>query len=265
MPRHSARPPGRCPRPSRASPRASWRRWTTTSTRRRRSACCSISRARCPSSVIADSARPRHAPTSWPASPSWCGWRACWACSSAAPRGVGARVTSAEYVDLEALLAEPVDRGQPPFYLVLDQVQDPRNLGAILRTAEAFGVHGVVIPKHHAVGLTDAAARTAMGALERVPVARATNLVAALETIKESGSWVYGAAVGEGVAPWAADLHGPVCLVLGSEGEGLRPLVARACDAVLAIPMAGATESLNVAAAAAVLCYEVARQRHQST
>src|SRR5437588_38195 len=180
-------------------------------------------------------------------------------------QGVVARVTSAEYVDLEDLLAEPVQRSQPPFYLVLDQVQDPRNLGAILRTAEAFGVHGVVIPKHHAVGLTDAAARTAMGAIERVPVARATNLVSALETIKESGTWVYGAAAGEGVAPWAADLRGPVCLVLGGEGEGLRPLVARACDVVLAIPMVGAAESLNVAAAAAVLCYEVSRQRHQNT
>ncbi len=179
-------------------------------------------------------------------------------------QGVVARVASTEYVDLEDVLAEPLARGQPPLYLVLDQVQDPRNLGAIVRTADAFGVHGVVIPKHHAVGLTDAATRTAMGAVERVPVARATNLVTALERIKESGTWVYGAAVRDGIAPWAADLRGPVCLVLGREGEGLRPLVARACDAVLAIPMAGAADSLNVAAAAAVLCYEVARQRHQS-
>ena len=183
---------------------------------------------------------------------------------SAEHQGVVARVSSAEYIDVEDLLAEPVERGQPAFYLVLDQVQDPRNLGAILRTAEAFGVHGVVIPKHHAVGLTDAAARTAMGALERIPVARATNLVSTLERIKESGAWVYGASARDGVAPWAADLRGPVCLVLGSEGEGLRPLVARACDATLAIPMAGVADSLNVAAAAAVLCYEVARQRHQS-
>ena len=183
---------------------------------------------------------------------------------SAEHQGVVARVTSAEYVDVEDLLAEPAARGEPPFYLVLDQIQDPRNLGAILRTAEAFGVHGVVIPKHHAVGLTDAAARTAMGALERVAVARATNLVSALERIKESGTWVYGSGIRDGVAPWAADLRGPICLVLGSEGEGLRPLVARACDATLTIPMAGVVESLNVAAATAILCYEVARQRHQS-
>jgi 23S rRNA (guanosine2251-2'-O)-methyltransferase len=179
-------------------------------------------------------------------------------------QGVVARVASAEYVDLEDLLTAPVASGRPAFLLALDQVQDPRNLGAILRTAEALGVHGVVIPKHHAVGLTDAAARTAMGAIERLPVARATNLVAAIEKIKESGIWVYGAAADEGVAPWAADLSGPVCLVMGSEGEGLRPLVARACDALLTIPMVGPVESLNVAAATAVLCYEVARQRHQS-
>jgi len=183
---------------------------------------------------------------------------------SAEHQGVVARVTSAEYVDVDDLLAEPVERGEPPFYLVLDQIQDPRNLGAILRTAEAFGVHGVVIPKHHAVGLTDAAARTAMGALERVPVARATNLVSAVERIKESGTWVYGSAIRDGIAPWAADLRGPVCLVLGSEGEGLRPLVARTCDATLTIPMAGVADSLNVAAAAAILCYEVTRQRHQT-
>lgn len=180
-------------------------------------------------------------------------------------QGVVARVASADYVELEDLLAVPVERGEPAFFIVLDQIQDPRNLGAILRTAEAFGVHGVVIPKHHAVGLTDAAARTAMGAIERVPVARETNLVSTLERVKESGTWVYGAAVNDGVAPWAADLRGPVCLVLGSEGEGLRPLVARACDAIVAIPMAGVAESLNVAAAAAVLAYEVARQRHQTT
>ena len=177
-------------------------------------------------------------------------------------QGVVARVSEAEFATLDEVLAA-VGAG-PAFLVALDGVQDPRNLGAILRTAEAFGVHGVVVPKHHAVGLTDAAARTAMGALERVPVTRATNLVAALERIKESGTWVYGASAREGVAPWAADLRGPVCLVLGSEGEGLRPLVARACDAVVAIPMAGGAESLNVAAAAAVLCYEVARQRHQS-
>jgi len=180
-------------------------------------------------------------------------------------QGVVARVTAAEYVDVEDLLALPRGRDEPPFLLALDQVQDPRNLGALLRTADAFGVHGVIIPKHHAVGLTEAAARTAMGAVEHVRVARATNMVAALERLKESGVWIYGTTVVDGVAPWAADLRGPVCLVLGSEGEGLRPLVARACDVLLSIPMAGNVGSLNVSAAGAVLAYEVARQRHQTT
>jgi len=180
-------------------------------------------------------------------------------------QGVVARVTAAEYVDVEDLLGVASDRGEPAFLMALDQVQDPRNLGALLRTADAFGAHGVVIPKHHAVGLTEAAARTAMGAVEHVRVARATNMVAALETLKESGVWVHGATLGDGVAPWAADLRGPVCLVLGSEGEGLRPLVARACDVLLTIPMTGSVGSLNVSAAGAVLAYEVSRQRHQST
>jgi 23S rRNA (guanosine2251-2'-O)-methyltransferase len=179
-------------------------------------------------------------------------------------QGVVARVSAAEYVDVDDLTELAATRGEAAFVLALDQVQDPRNLGAVLRTADAFGAHGVVIPKHHAVGLTEAAARTAMGALEHVRVARVTNMVAALEKLKESGVWIHGTTVVDGVEPWAADLRGPVCLVLGSEGEGLRPLVARACDVLLTIPMTGAVGSLNVSAAAAALAYEVTRQRHQS-
>lgn len=176
-------------------------------------------------------------------------------------QGVVARVASAEYTDLEALVEVPRESGKPAFFLALDQIQDPRNLGAILRTAEAFGVHGVVVPKHHAVGLTEAAARTAMGAAEYVKVARETNLVSALERMKTAGIWVFGAAIAGGAAPWEVDLTGPACLVLGGEGEGLRPLVARACDQLVTVPMTGRIGSLNVAAAGAVLCYEVARQR----
>lgn len=176
-------------------------------------------------------------------------------------QGVVARVTAADYADLEDLLTIPARRREPAFFLALDQVQDPRNLGAILRTGDAFGVHGVVVPKHHAVGLTDAAARTAMGAIEYVAVARETNMVSALEKLKKSGIWIYGSAITGGVPPWSADLRGPICLVLGSEGEGLRPLVARACDVMVSVPMRGGVGSLNVAAAGAALCYEVARQR----
>jgi 23S rRNA (guanosine2251-2'-O)-methyltransferase len=146
---------------------------------------------------------------------------------SAHHQGVVARVASTDYVDLSALERLPVERGEPAFFLALDQVQDPRNLGALLRTADAFGVHGVIVPKHHQVGVTAAAARTAMGAVESIPVARETNLVNALESLKKSGVWVHGAIPTGGVSPWAADLSGPICLVLGGEGEGLRPLVAR--------------------------------------
>lgn len=176
-------------------------------------------------------------------------------------QGVVARVAAADYSDLDQLLAVPARRREVPFFMALDQIQDPRNLGALLRTADAFGVHGVVVPKHHAVGLTEAAARTAMGAVEYVGVARETNLVSALEKIKKSGIWVHGATAEGGLAPWSVDLTGPVCLVLGSEGEGLRPLVARTCDVLVSVPMQGGVGSLNVAAAGAALCYEVTRQR----
>ena len=178
-------------------------------------------------------------------------------------QGVVARVAAAEYCDLDDLLAIPASRGEAPFFLALDRVQDPRNFGAVLRTAEAFGVHGVIVPKHHQVGLTEVAARAAMGAVEHVAVARETNLVASLEKLKTLGIWVYGATVTGGGAPWGTDLKGPLCLVLGGEGEGVRTLVARTCDALLTVPMAGQVGSLNVAAAAAVLCYEAARQRQQ--
>lgn len=178
-------------------------------------------------------------------------------------QGVVARVASAEYVDLEALLRIPKARGEAPFLLALDRIQDPRNFGALLRTAEVLGAHGVVVPKHHQVGLTEAATRAAMGAVEYLALARETNLISALDRLKKSGIWIYGATPGGGVLPWASDLTGPLCLVLGGEGEGLRPLVAQTCDVLITIPMQGRVGSLNVAAAAAVLCYEVARQRGQ--
>jgi 23S rRNA (guanosine2251-2'-O)-methyltransferase len=180
-------------------------------------------------------------------------------------QGVVARVAATAYVDLGDLLAIAAAHGQEAFFLALDQIQDPRNLGAILRTADAFGVHGVIVQKHHQVGLTGAVARTAMGAAEAVRVARETNLVAALESLKKSGIWVYGASADGGVPASRADLSGPICLVLGSEGEGLRPLVARACDGLVSIPVGGRVGSLNVAAAAAILCYEVSRRRERAS
>lgn len=176
-------------------------------------------------------------------------------------QGVVARVAGASYSSLGDLLTVPAGRGEVPFFLALDQVQDPRNLGAVLRSAEVTGVHGVILPKHHAVGLTGAAAKSAMGAAELVAVARETNLVQALEELKKEGVWIVGAAPTGGKVPWEMDLTGPLCLVLGGEGEGLRPLVARSCDFLTSLPMHGRLGSLNVSAAAAVLCYEVLRQR----
>ena len=185
-------------------------------------------------------------------------------------QGVVARVAPREYADLEDLLAVPGTRGEPALFLALDQVQDPGNVGNLLRTAEALGVHGALVPRHQAAGLTPHVVRAASGALEHLPVARVGNLVQALERLKQQGCWIVGA-VAEGPkgpgstptlqAPWTADLRGPLTLVLGSEGRGLRPLVARTCDLLVRIPLAGRVGSLNVAAAGAALLYEVRRHR----
>ena len=176
-------------------------------------------------------------------------------------QGVVARVAGAEYASLDDVLAVPGQRSEPAFFLALDQVQDPRNLGAILRSAEVMGAHGAIVPKHHAVGLTSAAAKSAMGALEHLPVARETNISQVIDILKKDGVWIVGSVVRGGRAPWEVDLSGPMCLVLGGEGPGLRPLVSKGCDFLVSIPMRGQVESLNVGAAAAILCYEVRRQR----
>lgn len=176
-------------------------------------------------------------------------------------QGVVARLAEARYATVETMLEAAERWAQPALILALDRVQDPRNLGAILRTAEATGVHGVIVPRHHSAGLTPAVARAAMGGLEHVPVARETNLVQALERLKQARVWVMGTAAQGGRPPWDVDLTIPLCVVLGGEGPGLRPLVARTCDALLTLPMRGRIGSLNVSAAAAALCYEVLRQR----
>lgn len=176
-------------------------------------------------------------------------------------QGVVARVAEAAYASLGDLLAVPSQRGEAAFFLALDRIQDPRNLGAVLRSADAAGAHGVVLPKHHAVGITPAAAKTAMGAVEHLAVARETNLVQVLEILKKESVWIMGAAAKGGQDPWQVDLTLPLCLVMGGEGEGLRPLVTRTCDLLLTLPMRGKIGSLNVSAAATALCYEVVRQR----
>ncbi len=172
-------------------------------------------------------------------------------------QGVAARVGSYPYSGLEEMLAAP-----DPLVLVLDGVTDPRNLGAVLRVADGAGASGVVIPKDRAVGVTPAAVKASAGASEHVPVARETNLRRALERMKEAGVWAYAAAEG-GAAPAYTELglSGPVALVFGSEGRGVRRLVREGCDGAVSIPMLGAVSSLNVSVAAAVLLFEARRQR----
>jgi 23S rRNA (guanosine2251-2'-O)-methyltransferase len=173
----------------------------------------------------------------------------------AAHQGVVARVGPYPYSDLGEILA-----ASDPLVLVLDSVTDPRNLGAVLRAADGAGASGVVIPKDRAVGVTAVAVKASAGASEHVPVARETNLRRAIHRIKKGGVWVY-AAEGGGLAYTELDLSGPVALVLGSEGRGVRKLVREGCDGAVSIPMLGAVESLNVSVAAAVLLYEAQRQR----
>jgi 23S rRNA (guanosine2251-2'-O)-methyltransferase len=170
-------------------------------------------------------------------------------------QGVAARVGPYPYVDLEDLLA-----ASDPLVVVLDGVTDPHNLGAVMRVAEGAGASGVVIPKDRAAGVTPAAVKASAGASEHVPVSRVTNIRRAIDRMKEAGLWVYAAEAG-GTSYTELDLTGPVGLVLGSEGKGVRRLVREGCDGTVSIPMRGAVESLNVSVAAAVLLYEAGRQR----
>ena len=176
-------------------------------------------------------------------------------------QGVVAEVGEASYADPLDLLDVAAASGTPPLLVALDQIQDPIHLGAALRSAHALGGHGVIIPKDRAVGLTPAAAKASAGATAHLQVARATNLSRTLDELKEKGVWVVGADM-DGEPCDRVDLTGPICLVIGSEGKGLRPLTRQHCDRLVAIPMvAGGVGSLSASAAASILLYEVARQR----
>jgi 23S rRNA (guanosine2251-2'-O)-methyltransferase len=177
-------------------------------------------------------------------------------------QGAVAIVGEFNYAQLDELVAYAKGTGQPPFLLVLDQVQDPQNLGALVRSAHVAGVHGVVIPKDRAVGITPAVVKASAGATEHVKIATVVNIARALEELKEAEVWIAGAvAAGGSKAPWEIDFTVPMALVLGAEGKGIRPLVLRGCDLLVKIPMFGKVASLNVGAAGAMLLYEVVRQR----
>ena len=182
-------------------------------------------------------------------------------CGTDNHQGVAAYVSPKEYATVEDILEAAAEKGEPPFVVVLDEIQDPHNLGAILRTCDAVGAHGVIIPKRRSVQLTGTVSKASAGAVEHVPVARVTNITSTLKELKERGLWVYGTDMQGETAFYNADLKGPVALVIGSEGFGMGRLVAEQCDFLLSIPMEGKISSLNASVAAGVVMYEIYRQR----
>ena len=181
--------------------------------------------------------------------------------ATGAHQGIIAQAAAHSYVSLEDILENAKSRGEAPLIILCDELTDPNNLGAILRTAECAGAHGVVIPKRRSVGLTAVVAKTSAGAVEHMPVARVSNLVSAMEQLKKAGVWIYGTDAAGKTDVYHADLKGPAAIVIGSEGYGMSRLVAERCDVLLSIPMKGKINSLNAASAAAVMLYEAVRQR----
>ncbi len=175
-------------------------------------------------------------------------------------QGIVAIAAERNYATVDEILAYAEERGEPPFIIVLDGVEDPHNLGAIIRSAECCGAHGVIIPKRRAVGLTSTAAKASAGAVEYMKVAKVTNLASTIDDLKERGLWFYAADM-DGQSYCDTDLSGAVGLVMGSEGFGISRLVKEKCDFVVSIPLYGRVNSMNVSCAAAVLMTEVARQR----
>lgn len=177
-----------------------------------------------------------------------------------AHQGVIAQVAAYDYSTVDEILARAEEKGEAPFLIILDNVEDPHNLGAIIRTANLAGAHGVIIPKRRAVGLTSTVAKTSAGAINYTPVAKVTNIVRTIEELKEKGIWFVCADMG-GETMYDLDLTGPTGLVIGNEGEGVSRLVREACDFTASIPMKGDIDSLNASVAAGVLAYEIVRQR----
>lgn len=175
-------------------------------------------------------------------------------------QGVIAYAAAYEYAEVEDILKIAEEKGEPPFIVILDNIEDPHNLGAIIRTANQAGVHGIIIPKRRAVGLTATVAKTSAGAINYTPVAKVTNLSKTMEELKEKGIWFVCADM-EGEVMYKVDLKGPIGLVIGSEGEGVSRLVKEKCDFTAKIPMVGDIDSLNASVAMGILSYEIVRQR----
>ena len=178
-----------------------------------------------------------------------------------AHQGVITLAAAHEYCSIDDILEKAAQRGEAPLLVICDELSDPHNLGAILRTAECAGAHGVIIPKRRSVGLTAVVAKASAGAVEYMKVARVTNINAAIQELKEKGVWIFGTAAEGSVPMYQADLTGPAAIVVGSEGEGMSQLVRKNCDVTVHIPMKGRISSLNASAAASILLYEAVRQR----
>ena len=178
-----------------------------------------------------------------------------------AHQGVIALATVREYVSLEDILADAAAKGEQPLLVVCDEISDPHNLGAIIRTAYCAGAHGVIIPKRRSAGLTSIVAKTSAGAVSHMKVARVPNIPALLKDLKKQGIWVFGTAADGTTGLYQADLKGPAAIVIGSEGDGMTRLAAENCDFLVSIPMKGDLNSLNASASAAILLYEAVRQR----
>ena len=176
-------------------------------------------------------------------------------------QGVIALAAVREYASVDDILNAAREKGEPPLIVVCDELSDPHNLGAVIRTAECAGAHGVIIPKRRSAGLTAVVAKTSAGAVSHIPVARVPNLPALLKELKDEGVWVFGTAADGDRVLYDADLKGPAAIVIGSEGDGMGRLVRETCDFLVRIPMKGKLNSLNASAAAAILLYEAVRQR----
>ena len=181
--------------------------------------------------------------------------------ATGAHQGIIAQVAVREYCDVDDILEIARSRGEDPFIIACDEISDPHNLGAIIRTAECAGAHGIIIPKRRSAGITAVVDKSSAGAAEHLPVARVPNLVAALKELKDNGVWIYGTDADANGELWKIDMKGSICLVIGSEGFGMGRLVRESCDFTVSIPLHGRVTSLNASAAAAVMIYEVLRQR----
>ena len=178
-----------------------------------------------------------------------------------AHQGVITLAAAHEYATIDEILAEAEARNEAPLIIICDELTDPHNLGAILRSGECAGAHGVIIPKRRSVGLTAVVAKASAGAVEYMKVARVTNITAAIEELKKRGVWIFGTAAEGSIPMYQADLKGPAAIVIGSEGDGMSRLVQKSCDVTVHIPMKGRINSLNASAAASILLYEAVRQR----